>query len=119
MFKRRVLFFYKDYFRSFFDTLNEKSKRKILWTLKLVEELEHIPGEYFKHLKNTSGIYEIRVRLGNNTFRVFCFFDKNNLIIIGNGYQKKTQKTARKEIEKAEKIKEEYYEEKKAKLDKS
>jgi phage-related protein len=91
-----------------------KVQKKILWTLNIVETLERIPEIYFKHLENTEGLYEIRVQVGSNIFRIFCFFDNNNLVIVGHGFQKKTQKTPANEIERAEKIKKEYYEEKKS-----
>ena len=63
---------------------------------------------YLKHIENTEGLYEVRVKQGSDIFRIFCFFDKGKLIILANGFQKKTQKTPRKEINKALKIKEEY-----------
>lgn len=78
----------------------------------LIEEVQHIPEKYLKHIENTSGLYEIRVQYGNNIFRIFCFFDEGNLIVLANGFQKKTQKTPKLEIEKALKIMEEYYESK-------
>jgi phage-related protein len=109
----RRLFFYKTYFKDFFDQQSPKVRKKIIWTLKIVEELERIPEVYFKHMEGTDGIYEIRIQSGGNIFRVFSFFDNNNLIIIGNGFQKKTQKTPLREIERANKIKKEYYESKK------
>ena len=110
--KKRELYFYKDYFEKFYDSLTEKVQKKILWTLRIIEELERIPDVYFKHLKNTSGLYEIRVQAGNNIYRIFCFFDEENLVIIGHGFQKKSQKTPKQEIERAEQIKKEYYENK-------
>jgi phage-related protein len=67
-----------------------------------------VPETYLKHIGNTDGLYEIRVKQGSDIFRIFCFFDKGKLIILANGFQKKTQKTPRKEIDKALKIKEEY-----------
>jgi phage-related protein len=79
-----------------------------------VETLDRIPEIYFKHLENTDGLYEIKVQVGSNIFRIFCFFDNNNLVVVEHGFQKKTQKTPASEIEKAEKIKKEYYEEKKS-----
>jgi phage-related protein len=69
---------------------------------------------HFKHLENTGGIYEIRVQSTTHIFRIFCFFDKNNFVVVGHGFQKKTQKTPLKEIEKAEQIKKDYHEEKKS-----
>lgn len=113
MSKMRELFFFKDYFEKFYDSQNEKVQRKILWTLKVIEEIDGIPETYFKHLKNTSGLYEIRVQVGTNIYRIFCFFDRDNLVVIGHGFQKKSQKTPKQEIEKAEQIKKEYYESKK------
>ena len=89
-----------------------KVKNKVLWTFKMIEDLERIPETYFKHLEGVSGLYEIRVQSGGDIYRIFCFFDDQNLIIIGNGFKKKTQKTPGKEMERAKKIKKEYYEEK-------
>ncbi|MEO6981220.1 MAG: type II toxin-antitoxin system RelE/ParE family toxin [Mucilaginibacter sp.] len=69
---------------------------------------KYVPEKYFKHLEGTKGLYEIRVEVGNNIYRIFSFFDKGNLVVLGNAFQKKTQKTPRQEIEKALKIMEEY-----------
>lgn len=110
--KKRELFFYKNYFQEFYTGQPAKVQKKILWTLRIVEDLDRIPEVYFKHLENTDGLYEIRVQTGSNIFRVFCFFDDHNLVVVGHGFQKKTQKTPTGEIERAEKIKKEYYEEK-------
>jgi len=110
--KKRKLFFFKDYFEVFFDNQTKKVQKKILWTLKIIEEFDRIPGIYLKHLTNTSGLYEIRVQVGSDIFRIFCFFDDENLIIIVHGFQKKSQKTPKREIERAEQIKQEYYENK-------
>jgi phage-related protein len=71
-----------------------------------------VPEKYFKHMEGTKGLFEIRVEVGNNIFRIFSFFDKGNLVVLGNGFQKKTQKIPKTEIEKALKIKEEYFNEK-------
>lgn len=67
-----------------------------------------VPESYLKFIENTSGLYEIRVQQGNDIFRIFCFFDEGKLVVIANGFQKKTQKTPRNEIEMALKIKAEY-----------
>ena len=106
--KCRTAIFYKDYFEQFFLKQKEKVKAKIIWTIQLIEELEKVPETYLKHLELTNGLYEIRVKHGSDIFRIFCFFDHGKLIIIMNGFTKKTQKTPQKEIEKALKIKEEY-----------
>ena len=88
------------------------SKNKNNWTFELIEELQRVPETYLKHIENTEGLFEIRVQLANDIFRIFCFFDKGQLVVLANGFQKKTQKTPKKEIEKALKIKKEYENEK-------
>ena len=94
--------------KAFFSNQREKVQKKIIWTLELIQELDKVPETYLKHLENTDGLYEIRIQQGNDIFRLFCFFDKGKLIVIANGFQKKTQKTPKKEIEKALQIKAEY-----------
>jgi len=106
------LSFTKIYFEDFFVKQREKVKAKIIWTLELIEELERVPETYLKHLENTNGLYEIRIQQGSDIFRIFCFFNEGQLIIFTNGFQKKTQKTPKNEIEKAIKIKTEYENEK-------
>ncbi len=108
----RNIFYYKNYYLDFFNTLNPKVRLKFNWTLKLMATVDKIPIKYFKHITASSGIYEIRVEVGSDTFRVFSFFDKGNLIVLINGFQKKSQKTPKNEIELAEKLKKEYFEEK-------
>jgi phage-related protein len=108
--KFRQVFLYKNYFTDFFNKQRPKARQKILWTLKLVETLQYVPQDYFKHIHK--GIYEIRVQTGNDIFRILCFFDDNKLIVLANGFQKKTQKTPVNEIDKAQKIKDEYESEK-------
>ncbi|MFC0264603.1 MULTISPECIES: type II toxin-antitoxin system RelE/ParE family toxin [Cyclobacteriaceae] len=110
--KHRKITFYKDYFQDFFSKQNKKVKAKIVWTFELIEDLQRVPETYLKHLENTDGLYEIRVQLGSNIFRIFCFFDEGQLIVLANGFQKKSQKTPKKEIEMALKIKAEYESEK-------
>jgi phage-related protein len=108
----RNIFYYKSYYLDFFNILNDEVKRKFNWTLKLIATVERIPVKYFKHIENSTGLYEIRVESGSNIFRVFSFFDKGQLVILINGFQKKSKKTPRKEIELAEKLKKQYYDEK-------
>lgn len=110
--KLRRVIFYREYFALFFDKQNQKAKDKIIWTIRLLEELPRLPKNYFKHIEGTKGLYEIRISSGNDTFRIFCFFDQEKVIVLGNGFQKKTQKTPLREIEKALKIKLEYENEK-------
>ena len=106
------LYFFKGYFEIFFEQQTDKVKRKIIWTLKAIEEIDRIPEIYLKHLKNTTGLYEIRVKVGSNIFRIFCFFDLDNIVVVGHWFQKKSQKTPKQQIERAEQIKKEYYESK-------
>ena len=91
----------------------DKVKDKIIWTFELIEELHRVPETYLKHIENTDGLFEIRVQQGSDIFRIFCFFDHGQLVVLANGFQKKTQKTPKQEIEKALKIKKEYENEKK------
>ena len=106
--KKREIIFYKDYFEKFYLKQKVKVQTKILWTLELIEDLPKIPSTYLKHIENTDGLYEIRISQGSDIFIIFCFFDDGNIVVIANGFQKKTQKTPRQEIQKALKIKEEY-----------
>ena len=110
--KVRTAIFYKNYFLDFFSKQRQKVKDKIIWTIRLIETIEHIPKDYFDHITGTDGIFEIRIKVGSDIFRVFCFFDEGQLIVLANGFQKKTQKTPKNEIELAEKIKKEYETEK-------
>ena len=106
--KYRQVTFNKDYFQDFFILQREKVKEKIIWTFQLLEDIERIPETYLKHIENYEGLYEIRIQQGNGIFRIFCFFDHGQLIVLASEFQKKTQETPKKEIDKALKIKEEY-----------
>jgi len=106
--KHRNITFYKNYFQEFFEKQSKKVQAKIVWTFDLIEDLQQVPETYLKHIENTEGLYEIRVQFGSDIFRIFCFFDKGQLVILANGFQKKTQKTPKQEIELALKIKAEY-----------
>jgi phage-related protein len=106
--KYRTIIFYKDYFEAFFVNQRDKVKNKIIWTFDLIENLQRVPETYLKHMEHTDGLFEIRVQQGSDIFRIFCFFDQGQLVVLANGFQKKTQKTPKQEIEKALKIKEEY-----------
>jgi len=104
---RRVVF-YKNYFEEFFQKQRKKVKEKIIWTLSLIEEHEVIPEKYLKHLEGTVGLYEVRVQSGREIFRLFAFFDKDKLVVVMNGFQIKSEKTPKVEIEKALKIRDDY-----------
>jgi len=110
--KRHLIFFRNIYF-DFFNSLSEKVKDKIDYVLYLVTVADKIPKKFFKHVEGYEGLYEIRIELGNNIYRIFCCFDDGNLVVLFNGFQKKTQKTPRNEIDKALKLKSDYFEIKK------
>ncbi|QPH40453.1 type II toxin-antitoxin system RelE/ParE family toxin [Pedobacter endophyticus] len=110
----REIVFYKDYFEDFFEPLTEKVKDKIDEVLFMMTILERVPTKFFKSIENVKGLFEIRVEYGSNIYRIFCCFDKGNLVVLFNGFQKKTQKTPLKELSKAEKIMEEYFNEQRA-----
>ena len=104
----RKVVFYKDYCLNFIDEQSEKVRLKFFWTIRLIERIERVPEIYLKHIEETEGLYEMRVHVGNDAIRIFCFFDKGQLVIIINGFKKKSQKTPAKEIELALKIKKDY-----------
>jgi len=104
----RQVIAYKNYFLDFYEELPDNVQAKIEWTLNLIRVTRQVPEKYFKHLEGTKGLYEIRVEVAGNIYRIFSFFDKGNLVVLGNAFQKKTQKTPEKEIEMALKIKAEY-----------
>ncbi len=95
----RSLKVYGDDFWEFYNKQTEKIRDRILWTIRIIKDISFVPEKYLKHISD--GIYEIRVSSGNNIFRIFCFFDEGQLVILLNGFQKKTQKTPVNEIKKA------------------
>jgi phage-related protein len=84
-------------------------QEKIEFVLRIIKQVERIPKKFLRSVEGTEGLYEIRVEYGSDIFRIFCCFDKGNLVILFNGFRKKTQKTPRKEIENAMKLKHEYF----------
>jgi len=108
----REIFYYKNYYLDFFEKQKPEVKKKFNWTLQLIATVERIPQKYFKHITNSKGIYEIRVEVGSDIYRVFSFFDEDKVIILINGFQKKAQKLSKNEIELAEKLRKEYFYEK-------
>lgn len=109
--KFRTIYLYKNYFSDFYHKQKQKVKDKILWTFRLIETQQQIPIEYLKHMEGTHGLYEIRVQHGSDMFRIFCFFDDGQLIVLANGFEKKTPKTPKMEIVKALQIKQDYEQE--------
>lgn len=106
----RQIGFYENHFKDFYKKQSLVVRKKIDWTLLLLKTTRIVPEKFLKHLTNTDGLWEVRISAGNGIFRIFCFFDEGDLIILLSAFQKKTQKTPVKEIKKAERLKKEYYE---------
>lgn len=84
-------------------------KEKIGYVFRVIETVDKVSEKFLKHIEGTDGLYEIRIELGSNIYRIFCCFDRGNLVVLFNAFQKRTQKTPRQEIELAEKLKNEYF----------
>ena len=106
----RKIIIYGNHFWDFYDNQSVRVKEKINWTIKLLKVLDQIPSQYFKHIIGTN-LYEIRIKTGTNIYRIFCFFDNGKLVVVLNGFQKKTQKTPKTEIKLALRLQEQYYDE--------
>ena len=104
----REIKFYKHYFNEFFVAQSDKVRRKIAQTLVWLQTIDRLPVSILKHIEGVSGLYEIRIESSGNIYRVFCCFDEGSLVILFNGFQKKTQKTPAREIDKAEQLMNEY-----------
>lgn len=111
--KVREVITYKNYFEDFFAKQERKVQDKIIKILDIIEQIDRIPSTYLKYIEGTNGLFEVRIKLATNIFRIFCFFDGNKFVILLSGFQKKTQKTPKGEIERAVRLMSEYYEEKK------
>ncbi len=109
---KRQIIFYGDEFWEFYYKQNQQVKKRINWTLGVIRDIEMVPEKYFKHIIGTD-LYEIRISAGNNIFRIFCFFDRGKLVVVLNAFQKKTQKTPKREIERALKLQKAYHDEQK------
>jgi phage-related protein len=107
--QQRKLIFFRTYFTDFVNSLPKKVQEKIEYVLFTVTVAYRIPSKFFEHITGTDGLFEIRVEFESNIYRIFCCFDEGNLVVLFNGFQKKSQKTPKSEIDKALKIKEEYF----------
>ena len=112
---KREIIFYKHYFNEFYVAQTDKVRKKIAQTLVWLQTLDRLPVTILKSIEGKKGLFEIRVEFGGDIFRVFCCFDEGSLVILFNGFQKKTQKTPSGEIDKAERLMKEYFESKDAK----
>ena len=109
----RKIIFHKQYFIEFYTTQTDEVRRKINQVLKLVETQERIPKKFLRSIETVEGLFEIRIEMASNIYRIFCCFDKGNLVVLFHGFQKKSQKTPANQIARAEKLKQEYFNEKK------
>lgn len=106
--ERRIIF-YESYFQDFFLEQNSKVREKIAYVFKVINSVQNVSTKFLKHLEGTDGLYEIRIEFESNIYRVFCCFDKGNLVVLFNAFQKKTQKTPKSQIDLALKLMIEYF----------
>ena len=109
----REIRFYEKYFVEFYLSLDSKVQEKIEYVFKVIRTVDRIPQKFLNHIESTDGLYEIRVQVGSDIYRVFCCFDEGKIVILFNGFQKKSQKTPKKEIDRALRLKKEYFNNKK------
>jgi phage-related protein len=105
---QRQIIFYEHYFTDFYLGQTVKVQEKIEYVFKIIRTVQNVPKKFLDHITGIDGLYEIRIEFESNIYRIFCCFDKDNLVILFNGFQKKTQKTPKKEIDLALKLKDEY-----------
>lgn len=108
---RRKVIAYGQYYKDFLATLTEKEIQKVKYVLSLLGTEDRLPIKFIKVIRD--GLYELRISYNGNIYRIFFIFDEGQIVVLFNGFQKKTQKTPKSEIEKAFKLMEEYYEYKK------
>lgn len=108
--KRKIIAF-GDYYRQFMEGLNVKERQKVHYVLSLLQTEDRLPLKFIKHIRD--GLFELRISWSGNIYRLFFIFDEGQIVVLFNGFQKKSQKTPSSEIKKALKIKEEYYASKK------
>ncbi|WP_439488665.1 type II toxin-antitoxin system RelE/ParE family toxin [Algoriphagus sp.] len=109
----RNIVFYENHFIEFYQNQNDKVKNKIQYVFELIKQVERVPEKFLKHLEGTEGLFEVRVEYQSSIYRIFCCFDEGRLVVLFNGFQKKSQKTPKNEIEKAERLMKEYFQSKK------
>jgi phage-related protein len=111
----RQIIFHSDYFIDFYEGLDIKVKQKIQYVFELIKQVDRVPEKFLAPMIGYDGLYEIRIEFQSNIYRVFCCFDQGRLVVLFNGFQKKTQKTPKNEIDKAMRLKDDYFKLKKTK----
>ena len=109
----REIRFYEKYFTDFYISLESKVQEKIEYVFKVIRTVDRVPQKFLKHIVGTDGLYEIRIKIESDIYRIFCCFDAGKIVILFNGFQKKSQKTPNKEIDKALRLKQDYLNKKK------
>lgn len=105
----RKIIFYENHFIEFYQKQDQKVKGKIQYVFELIKQVGRVPEKFLKHLTGTNGLYEIRIEYQSNIYRIFCCFDEGQLVVLFNGFQKKSQKTPQKAIDKAEQLMKGYF----------
>lgn len=113
----RTIIFFEAHFIDFYKTLDNKVKEKVKYVLEMIKQLERVPVKFLAPMTGYDGLFEIRVEYQSNIYRIFCCFDQGQLVVLFNGFQKKSQKTPIVEIERAMRLKEEYFKTKKVRID--
>ena len=108
----RKIILHGEYFIDFYKKLDVNIKSKIQYVFELIKQVERVPVKFLSPMTGYDGLFEIRVEYQSNIYRIFCCFDEGRLVVLVNGYQKKSQKTPKNEIEKAMRLKNDYFEQK-------
>lgn len=109
----RKIIFYENHFIKFYQAQEEKVKGKIQYVFELIKQVDRVPKKFLEHLTGMDGLYEIRIEYQSNIYRIFCCFDEGQIVVLFNGFHKKAQKTPKKEIDKAVRLKKKYFDSKK------
>jgi phage-related protein len=109
---QKEIVFFGNHFLDFYLEQDKRTKEKIDFVLDLIRNVERVPIKFLKYLEGTNGLYEIKIITQTKSLRIFCFFDEGKLVVLINGFVKKTNKTPKKEIEMGNKLKQEYFTEK-------
>lgn len=108
-FSGRKIIFHGDHFMAFYLAQTARVQEKIEFVLRIIRQVERVPKTFLKHMEGIEGLYEIRVEYGSNIYRIFCCFDQGYVVILFNGFQKKSQKTPAGELELAQRLMNEYF----------
>ena len=111
-FERKIIF-HGDHFMEFYLEQKPTVQEKIEFVFRIIRQVERVSKKFLDHMEGSNGLYEIRIEVASNIFRIFCCFDEGKVVVLFNGFQKKTQKTPKNVIDKANRLMNEYFESKK------